>query len=45
MEKRNVTGIAYSRDDARISITAIANVPGMSAKVEIELDQTVPAAR
>jgi len=31
VEKRNVTGIAYSRDEARISITAIANVPGMVA--------------
>lgn len=31
VEKRNVTGIAYSRDDARILITAIANVPGMVA--------------
>ena len=31
VEKRNVTGIAYSRDEARISITAIANIPGMVA--------------
>ncbi len=31
VEKRNVTGIAYSRDDARVLITAIANVPGMVA--------------
>jgi aspartate kinase len=31
VEKRNVTGIAYSKDDARISITSIANVPGMVA--------------
>ncbi len=31
VEKRNVTGIAYSRDDARILITGIANVPGMVA--------------
>jgi len=31
VEKRNVTGIAYSRDDARILITGIANIPGMVA--------------
>lgn len=31
VEKRNVTGIAYSRDDARVLITGIANVPGMVA--------------
>ena len=31
VEKRNVTGIAYSSDDARILITSIANVPGMVA--------------
>ncbi len=33
VEKQNVTGIAYSRDEARISLTGIANVPGMSAKL------------
>ncbi len=31
VEKRNVTGIAYSRDDARLTITSIANIPGMVA--------------
>lgn len=31
VEKRNVTGIAFSRDDARVLITGIANVPGMVA--------------
>ena len=33
MEKQRVTGIAYSRDEARISLTGIANVPGMSARL------------
>lgn len=33
VEKQNVTGIAYSRDEARISLTGIANVPGMSARL------------
>lgn len=33
VEKQNVTGIAYSRDEARVSLTGIANVPGMSAKL------------
>jgi aspartate kinase len=31
MEQKRITGIAYSRDDARISLTEIANIPGMSA--------------
>lgn len=33
VEQQNVTGIAYSRDEARISITGVKNVPGMSAKL------------
>jgi aspartate kinase len=33
VEQQKVTGIAYSRDEARISLTGIANVPGMSAKL------------
>jgi aspartate kinase len=33
MEQQKVTGIAYSRDEARISLTGIANVPGQSAKL------------
>jgi len=31
VEQKRITGIAYSRDEARISLTEIANVPGMSA--------------
>ena len=31
VEQQKVTGIAYSRDDARISITGVENVPGMSS--------------
>lgn len=31
MEQKLVTGIAFARDEARISLTKIANVPGMSA--------------
>ena len=31
VEDKHVTGIAFSRDEARISLTEIANVPGMSA--------------
>ena len=31
MEQKRITGIAYSRDDARITLTNIANVPGMVA--------------
>lgn len=37
VEQQNVTGIAYSRDEARISITAVQNVPGMSAKLFVPL--------
>ncbi len=33
MEQQRITGIAYSRDEARISLTGIENVPGMSAKL------------
>lgn len=33
VEQQKVTGIAYSRDEARVSLTGIANVPGMSAKL------------
>lgn len=33
MEQEQITGIAYSRDEARISLTGIANTPGMSAKL------------
>jgi aspartate kinase len=33
MEQKRITGIAYSRDDARISLTEIANIPGMSASL------------
>ncbi|MDX1976012.1 MAG: aspartate kinase [Rickettsiales bacterium] len=31
VEQKNITGIAFSRDEARISLTDIANIPGMSA--------------
>ena len=31
VEQKFVTGIAFSRDEARISLTKIANIPGMSA--------------
>jgi aspartate kinase len=31
--KSRITGIAYSRDEARISITGVPNVPGVSAKL------------
>ena len=31
VEHKRITGIAYSRDEARITLTEIANVPGMSA--------------
>ena len=31
MEQKRITGIAYSRDEARITLTEIANIPGMSA--------------
>jgi aspartate kinase len=33
VEQKRITGIAYSRDDARISLTEIANIPGMSASL------------
>ena len=31
VEQKRITGIAYSRDEARISLTEVANIPGMSA--------------
>ncbi len=31
VEQKRITGIAYSRDEARITLTQISNVPGMSA--------------
>lgn len=31
VEQKRITGIAFSRDDARILLTEIANIPGMSA--------------
>lgn len=31
VEQKKVTGIAFSRDEARITLTKISNVPGMSA--------------
>ncbi len=39
MEQKRITGIAYSRDDARISLTEIPNVPGMSASLFAPLAQ------
>lgn len=33
MEKHKVTGIAYSRDDARITLTEVPNKPGVSAAI------------
>ncbi|MEI7669882.1 MAG: aspartate kinase [Pseudomonadota bacterium] len=33
VERRRVTGIAYSRDEARITLTAVANIPGVSAEI------------
>jgi aspartate kinase len=33
VERRRVTGIAYSRDEARITLTSVANVPGVSAAI------------
>ncbi len=33
VEKRRVTGIAYSRDEARITLTSVANIPGVSAAI------------
>ncbi len=31
VEQKKVTGIAFSRDEARITLTKISNIPGMSA--------------
>jgi aspartate kinase len=39
MEQKRITGIAYSRDEARISLTEIANIPGMSAALFSPLAQ------
>ncbi len=33
MERRRVTGITYSRDDARVTLTNLANIPGISARI------------
>ncbi len=33
VERRKVTGIAYSRDEARITLTSVANIPGVSAAI------------
>jgi aspartate kinase len=33
LERRRVTGITYSRDDARVTLVNVANVPGISGKV------------
>jgi aspartate kinase len=33
VEKKRITGIAYSRDEARISITGVSNIPGKVASV------------
>ncbi len=33
MEKHKVTGIAYSRDEARVSLTNVENKPGVSASI------------
>lgn len=33
VERKRVTGIAYSRDEARITLTSVANVPGVSAEI------------
>lgn len=48
VERRRVTGITYSRDDARVTLTNVANVPGISAKIfgplgeaEINVDMIV----
>ncbi len=40
VEQKRITGIAYSRDDARISLTEIANIPGMSAALFAPLAQS-----
>ncbi len=39
MEQKRITGIAYSRDEARVSLTEIANIPGMSAALFSPLAQ------
>ncbi len=39
VEQKRITGIAYSRDDARISLTEIPNIPGMSAALFAPLAQ------
>ena len=31
VEEKRITGIAFSRDEARVTLTQIANIPGMSA--------------
>lgn len=31
VEQKRITGIAYSRDEARITLTKVENIPGMSA--------------
>jgi aspartate kinase len=33
VERRKVTGIAYSRDEARITLNSVANIPGVSAAI------------
>jgi aspartate kinase len=33
VERRRVTGIAYSRDEARITLTSVPNIPGVSANI------------
>jgi aspartate kinase len=33
LERRRVTGITYSRDDARVTLVNVPNVPGISSKV------------
>lgn len=33
LERRRVTGITYSRDDARVTLVNVPNIPGISAKV------------
>src|SRR6202042_1419329 len=37
--RRRVTGIAYSRDEARITLTSVANIPGVSAAIFGPLSQ------
>jgi aspartate kinase len=40
VERRRVTGIAYSRDEARITLTSVANIPGVSAAIFGPLAET-----